>query len=238
MVHDRRQATAAQPLDQAHRCGAAAARPALRDDAHRRDHVDPVASPAWPAPVPARRCSKYSWLPVAPVIGEGVMPCGANPIAAAAASHSFHHALVHGGIQHEPAAANLVASRLELRLDQRHHVRTGAEQRRNRREDQAQRDERHVDGDDIHRTRQMRGQQVARVHPFDDEDARVVAQPPVELPMSHVERDDVVGATLQEHISEPARRCPDVEPVAPAYLDRGTCRAHARASARRGRRTG
>ena len=88
-------------------------------------------------------------MPVAPVIGEGVMPCGANPIAAAAARHSGDDALVHGAIEHEPAAADLVASRLELRLDQRDDVRAGAEQRRNRRQDQPQRDERHVDGDDI-----------------------------------------------------------------------------------------
>ena len=56
--------------------------------------------------------------------------------------------------------------------------------------------------------------QVARVHALDDEHARIVAQPPVELAVSHVERDDVPGATLQQHVGEAAGRRADVEAVA------------------------
>src|SRR5690606_835021 len=37
---------------------------------------------------PLRRCSRYSWLPVAPVIGDGVLPMGTNPTARAAADTS------------------------------------------------------------------------------------------------------------------------------------------------------
>ena len=58
------------------------------------------------------------------------MPCGANPIAAAAAETLRDDALVHGAIAHEPAAADLVAPGLELRLDQRDDVGAGAKQRR------------------------------------------------------------------------------------------------------------
>ena len=37
---------------------------------------------------------------------------------------------------------------------------------------------------------QILGRQMARVHAFEDDDARVGAQPPVELAVADVERDD------------------------------------------------
>ena len=46
------------------------------------------------------------------------------------------------------------------------------------------------------------------------DDPRVVAQPPVELPVADVERDDAHGAALQQHVGEAAGRGADVQALA------------------------
>ena len=63
------------------------------------------------------------------------------------------------------------------------------------------------------------GVRVARVEVLDDDDARVVAQLPVQLAVADVERDHACGAALQQHVGEAAGRCADVEALAPANLD-------------------
>ena len=63
--------------------------------------------------------------------------------------------------------------------------------------------------------RHVGGRQVARVHAFEYDHARVVAQPPVELSVADVERDDARGAALQQHVGEAAGRRADVERAAP-----------------------
>ena len=61
----------------------------------------------------------------------------------------------------------------------------------------AQRDERDVDGDEVDAARQQVRRQMACVDVFEDDDAWVLAQPPVQLPVADVERDDADGAALQ-----------------------------------------
>jgi len=46
---------------------------------------------------------------------------------------------------------------------------------------------------------------------LDDNDARIVAQCPVDLPVTDVERDDPCGAPLEKHVGEAARGRADVE---------------------------
>ncbi len=56
-----------------------------------------------------------------------------------------------------------------------------------------ERDERHVDGDDAGRALErgdVGGGQVPRVDALDHDDARIAAQPPVQLAVADVERDD------------------------------------------------
>ena len=55
------------------------------------------------------------------------------------------------------------------------------------------------------------GGQRARVDAFEDDDARIVPQPPIELPVADVERDDAGGAAPQQHVGEAAGRRADVE---------------------------
>ena len=108
-----------------------------------------------------------------------------------------------------------VAARFELRFHQRDDVGARSQQRRDNRQDLAQRDERHVDRHDVDRSREVGERQMARVEVLDDDDARVVAQPPVELPVADVERDDARRAALQQHVGEAAGRGADVERLAP-----------------------
>ena len=75
--------------------------------------------------------------------------------------------------------------------------------------------------------RHVVGGQRARVDAFADDDARIGAQPPVELAAADVERDDAGGAALQQDVGEAAGRRADVERAAPVRIDARTRRARA-----------
>ena len=62
--------------------------------------------------------------------------------------------------------------------------------------------------------------QRARVDAFAHDDARVGAQPPIELAVADVERDDAGGAAPQQHVGEAAGRRADVERAASLRVDR------------------
>ena len=62
-------------------------------------------------------------------------------------------ARLHGRIANDALLADFRASGLELRLHERDDVGAVRKQRRHARKDVAQRDERHVDGDDVDRAR-------------------------------------------------------------------------------------
>ena len=155
-IDDGRQLAAGQPLDHADQVRRRRGEPALGDEADGRDHAgDSVPGLDAPAGGPARRWNRYSWLPVAPVIGDGVMPCGANPIAAAAADTSAITRSCTARSRTSPPRPTSLAPGLELRLHERDDVGVGAQERGHDRQHQAQRDERHVDGDDVHRSGQV-----------------------------------------------------------------------------------
>ena len=70
---------------------------------------------------------------------------------------------------------------------------------------------------------------VARVEVLDDDDARIVAQRPVDLPVADVERDDARRAALQQDVGEAAGGRADVERLASRRRRCRRCRARARA---------
>ena len=60
----------------------------------------------------------------------------------------------------------------------------------------------------------MSGVRAACVDVLEHDDARVLAQPPVQLPVADVERDDASGAALQHDVGEAAGGGADVEALA------------------------
>ena len=112
-----------------------------------------------------------------------------------------------------------LAPDLELRLDHRQAVERGAAQRERRRQHLGQRDERDVDHDQVGSVRELAGAQRAGVAALDHGHPRIVAQPPVELAVRHVDGDHVRGAALQQAVGEPTGRGADVEGPAPGDVD-------------------
>ena len=111
----------------------------------------------------------------------------------------------------------------------------GAESAQHRRQRDADGDERDVADGELRREREL-GER-ARVRPLEHDDARVGAQPRMELPVADVDRDHARRAALEQHVGEAAGRRADVEAVEARRIDAEARRARARASRRRARRT-
>ena len=73
----------------------------------------------------------------------------------------------------DDALADLVTAGFELGLDERYHVGLRAQQRGQNRQDLSQGNERDVDADEIDRSWQITGGQMACVEVLDDDHARV-----------------------------------------------------------------
>ena len=90
----------------------------------------------------------------------------------------------------------------------------GRDERRDDRKNLSKRDERDVDRDDVEAPRvggQHLGRQRSGVGFLEDDHSWIGAQPPVELPMTDVERDDAGRAVAEQHIGESPGRGADVE---------------------------
>ena len=127
--------------------------------------------------------------------------------------HLLDDARLHRGVANH-AFADLSAARLELWFDQRDDVGARPQQRRHDGQDLAQRDERHVDREEIDRRRKIRRLKTARIEVFQDEDARVVAKRPVDLPVTDVERDDARRAAFEQDVGKAAGGGADIERLA------------------------
>ena len=114
-------------------------------------------------------------------------------------------------IAHHTAFADFVFTDLELRLDEQDYLGLWRQQGDEGGKQQAQRDERGVHRQEAHAFREVVRRQVAGVGAFAYDDARVVAQPPVQLAVAHVHGVDAPGAGLQETIGKAARGSADVE---------------------------
>jgi hypothetical protein len=130
---------------------------------------------------------------------------------------------MHCRIGDEAPATDVPASGLELRLHQRHDVTDRREQGRDDRKDMPQGNKRDVDGHDacaVPEPRQVTGLERSRIRAFDRRDARLVAQPPVQLTSAHIDGDHMTRARPEEDVSESASRCADVERQAARDVNR------------------
>src|SRR5688500_2969467 len=92
----------------------------------------------------------------------------------------------HGLVAHDPTLADLLATDLELRLDERDDrlARWRAQQLADARQDERQRDERDVDHREVTRLGHLLELGVADVLALEHDDARIAAQRPRELPVA------------------------------------------------------
>ncbi len=88
-------------------------------------------------------------------MGDGVIATRRDPAARRGVRDVREHRFVHRRIADDPALADLVAARFELRLHQRDDVGDGREHGRQRGKNVAQGDERHVDGGQVDRMRNI-----------------------------------------------------------------------------------
>jgi hypothetical protein len=110
--------------------------------------------------------------------------------------------------------ADFAASRFELRFDERNDVALRTYDWRHHRQDLSQRDEGDVNRHDVDRAGKIGRLQVSGIEMLDDEDPRIVAQRPIDLPMANVERDDVCGASFEKDVREAPGGGTDVERLA------------------------
>ena len=108
------------------------------------------------------------------------------------------------GIAHDAAFADFAAADFELRFDQDDHAALGREQVYDSRNDQRDGDEADVAHGEIESGFEIGGREIAGVDAFADLDARIVAQPPVELAASDIDCDHAGGSALQKAIRESA----------------------------------
>src|SRR5436190_2853079 len=123
-----------------------------------------------------------------------------------------HDAGADDGVADDAALAHVGPPGLELRLHEHEGLPAAGGEAERGRQGHTNRDERDVADDQLGRERQL--PERARVRPLQDDDARVVAQPGVQLPVADVEGDHPGRPAAEQHVGEPAGRGADVETVA------------------------
>ncbi len=130
-----------------------------------------------------------------------------------------HRVLPRRLVAHDPAGSDAGATHLELRLDHHHGTPAPRETGHHRAPDRADRDEGEVTRHEVRRPREVAGCEVPRVGALHDRDARVLAQPPVELAVAHVQGDHARRPAAQQAVGEPAGGRAEVEGVDAGDVD-------------------
>src|SRR5581483_10917660 len=119
----------------------------------------------------------------------------------------------------DAAAPDFAAPDFKLRLDERNDRRAIDKARGERRKYLCQRDEGYIYGCQIEEGRELKGVKVAGVLAFDDDDARILAQLPRQLIVTHINGPHTRRAVLQQTIGEAAGRSADIDADAVARID-------------------
>ena len=118
-------------------------------------------------------------------------------------------------VRDDAAFADVGRLQLELRLDQCKQIAVALETPGERAQHEGQRDERQVGDDEVEALARQRGAgEPAGVDPFERDNARVGAQPRVQLAVTDVDADHRGRAERQQHIGEAAGALADVECMA------------------------
>ena len=112
----------------------------------------------------------------------------------------LQHLLMHGGIPHHAFFTHLFPAGLELGLDEAGDLTPLPQQAVQRREDQLQGDEGHVDAGKIQRIGDLLRSQIPGVGALHAHHTGVAAELPVQLAVAHVHGIDLPGAVLQHTV--------------------------------------
>jgi aminoglycoside 6'-N-acetyltransferase len=122
-----------------------------------------------------------------------------------------------GGRIADDAPADVLATGFELRLHEHDRLPTRRGELQQPGERLAHADERDVADDELRRERQLAD--APRICPFEDDDARVLADPRVQLAVANVQRDHACCAALEQNVGEAAGGGADVEAGPPGRID-------------------
>lgn len=122
-----------------------------------------------------------------------------------------------GRVANDSAFADGVASSFELGFDEDYHFAVRFEEREQGWEDQGDGDKAHVADDEVEGLGDAGGGEVAGVGVFEEDDAEVGAELPIDLAGAGVDGVDAGGSVLEETVGESARGGADVG--ADAVLD-------------------
>jgi hypothetical protein len=118
---------------------------------------------------------------------------------------------------HASTARHLLATDFELRFDQGDQVTLVFQKSDQRREDHRQRDERQIRHDDVHRTSDVIGCDVANVDTLEDSHSLVVSNLRVELSVTDVDGDDGSNTVLEETVGESTSGSTRIDSGPPLY---------------------
>ena len=182
------------------------------------------------------RWTKNSRLPFGPGSPESTTPTAVAPHPRAGVDHLAQHAAVDLRVADDAALARPPPPGLELRLDEHERLPAGLRAARST-GGSASRTLMKETSQTSRSGRTAARVELARVRPLEHGDARVVAQPRVQLAVADVDGDHARGAALEQEVGEAARRRADVDRSRGRRARRRAARARSRASRRRARRS-
>jgi hypothetical protein len=104
----------------------------------------------------------------------------------------------------DTSSVNQVLPRFELWLDQENPIGAFCPESADLRSNERERDEREIGNHEIERSAKFGGIRMTDVQSFDNNNARIAANPLVKLTVTHIERDHLGGSTLQKTVGEPS----------------------------------
>src|SRR6185369_7668231 len=122
-------------------------------------------------------------------------------------------------IRDDSALAYLPRLQFELRLDQHQRRATGLEQGHQRRQDQGERNERQVAGDQVEVVAHLLRRELTRIDAFDRDYARIAPHFLVQLTMADVHSGHPCSAVLEQAVGEPTGGLPDVQADLAGHVD-------------------
>lgn len=134
-------------------------------------------------------------------------------------SHHGQRLVVQGRVADDPAATNLLPGQLELGFDKGQDTHVCAEQGKQRREEESERDKRGVYNGQIDGFGDLRRSQMAGITPFKNHYPPILAEFPVEQAVPNVDAVDPRRPKLQQAIRETAGRTANIGAYQTAWIN-------------------